>query len=238
MYPKFKEMSGYNFLFQKYYDHPAQTIPVNKENSITQDRYQEMLHGVITYTKTHNNTPPLYVTINPTNPCYRSPRFLTGENIKQNTNYFCACKISQQILYELYGIQVPETELAKASHTTPEAGTTHQGIIDAITKEAEKHGHQVKIEYKYFKDNNWKQNGEQVANPDIGIFIHELYKNRWGHYEYIIGICTDNHTIIIANSLTGTIETRPQKNNGTIHTKNTTTQHRNSNQNQIKNRIL
>ena len=209
MYPKFREMSGYHFLFQKYYDTIPQTIPLDKKNSITQDRYQEMLHRVITYTKTHNNTPPLYVTINPTNPCYRSPRFLTGRDIKQSTNYFCACKISQQILYELYGIQIPETELAKLSHTTPKAGTSHQGIIDAITKEAEKHGHRVKIEYKYFKDTNWKQIGEQVANPHIGIFIHNLYKNRWGHYEYIIGVCLNTKTIIVANSLQGIIETRP-----------------------------
>jgi hypothetical protein len=209
MYPKFREMSGYHFLFQKYYNHPAKNIPVDSKNSITQDRYQEMLHRVIQYTKTHNNTPPLYVTINPTNPCYRSPRFLTGNEIKQSTNYFCACKISQQILYELYNIRVPETELAKLSHTTKEYGTSHQGIIDAIKTESTKHGHQVKIEFQYLKDTTWKQIAEQVANPKIGIFIHNLYKNRWGHYEYIIAICTDTKTILVANSLTGQIEHRP-----------------------------
>jgi len=208
MYPKFREISGYHFLYQKYYDTTPQNIPIDKENSITQDRYQEMLHRVITYTKTHNKL-PLYVTINPTNPCYRSPRFLNGSDIKQSTNYFCACKISQQILYELYNIRVPETELAKLSHTTKEHGTSHQGIIDAITTEAEKHGHRVKIEFKYLKDTSWKEIGEQIANPDIGIFIHNLYKNRWGHYEYIIGVCLDTNTIIVANSLEGTIETRP-----------------------------
>jgi hypothetical protein len=50
-----------------------------------------------------------------------------------------------------------------------------------------------------------------VANPDIGIFIHNLYKKKWGHYEYIIGLCTDTHTINVANSLTGDIEHRPIK---------------------------
>jgi hypothetical protein len=211
MYPKFREMSGYHFLFQKYYNHTAQNIPIDSKNSITQDRYQEMLHRVTTYTRSHNNTPPLYVTINPTNPCYRSPRFLTGQDIKQSTNYFCACKISQQILYELYGIYVPETELAQLSHTTQEYGTSHTGIQDAITKETTKHGHQVKIQFEYLKNITWKQIGEMIANPNIGIFIHSLYKNRWGHYEYIIGICTHNNTIIVANSLTGEIEHRPIK---------------------------
>jgi hypothetical protein len=211
MYPKFREMSGYHFLFQKYYGHPAKTIPVDKENSITQDRYQEMLHRVIQYTRTHDSTPPLYVTINPTNPCYRSPRFLTGRDIKQSTNYFCACKISQQILYEIFGIRVSEKELATLSHTTKEYGTSHQGIIDAITKEAQKHGHQVKIRFEYLKNTNWTKIGEMVASPDIGVFLHDLYKNKWGHYEYIIGVCTDTNSIIVANSLSGELENRPQK---------------------------
>jgi len=63
MYSKFREMSGYHFLFQKYYDTIPQTIPIDKENSITQDRYQEMLHRVITYIITQHHymlqsTPP------------------------------------------------------------------------------------------------------------------------------------------------------------------------------------
>lgn len=210
MYPQFRKMSGYHYLYLKYYGHISKTIPVNNENYITQDRYQEMLHRVITYTRNHNNTPPLYVTINPTNPCFRSPRFLTGKDIKQSTNYFCACKISQQILYELYNIRVPETELALIEQTTSH-GTSHNGIIQGIKTEATKHHHQVKVEFKNFKTLDWTRIGEMVANPNIGIFIHNLYKNRWGHYEYIISICNNKKTIIIANSLTGTIETRPQK---------------------------
>ena len=53
-YLTFREISGYNFLFQKYYDTISQNIPIDKQNSITQDRYQEMLNRIITYTKTHH----------------------------------------------------------------------------------------------------------------------------------------------------------------------------------------
>jgi hypothetical protein len=140
-----------------------------------------------------------------------SPRFLTGHDIKQSTPYFCACKISQQILYELYNIKVPESEIAKHSDTTPTSGTSHTGIIKAIKYEATQHQGEVTVEFKNFKTLGWTRIGEMVTNPHIGIFIHNLYHNRWGHYEYITGICNDKKTIIVANSLTGTIETRPQK---------------------------
>jgi hypothetical protein len=153
MYPKWREISGYNYLYQKYYNKTPDRIPVNSQNYITRDRFNEMLHRTIQYVKEHRNL-PAYITINPTHPSYRSPRFLTGDDIKQSTNYFCACKISQQILYELYNIRVPETELAKHAHTTKEYGTSHSGIIQAITQEAAKHGHQVKIEFQYLKDTN------------------------------------------------------------------------------------
>ena len=33
--------------------------------------------------------------------CFKSQRYLSDVNLKQDTNYFCACNIFQQIMYEL-----------------------------------------------------------------------------------------------------------------------------------------
>jgi hypothetical protein len=168
-----------------------------------------------------NGTLPNYVTLynmfkqaNPTDPdndgCYRSKRYLKDANIKQDTNYWCACNIFQQIMYELYGLTISESIIAQAMGTTTD-GTAHTGIINGGKRIAQRYGHNVSIEFVNYSSLTEKQIGELIANPDVGLFFHDLYKNQWGHYEYIIGLCPNTGTYTVANSLSGGyIEQRSQ----------------------------
>jgi hypothetical protein len=160
-----------------------------------------------------NNYLPNYVilenrfkTTNPTAPdndgCYRSKRYLKDANIKQDTNYWCACNIFQQIMYELYGLTISESVIAQAMGTTTD-GTAHNGIISGGKAIAQRYGHTVSIEFVNYSSLTEKQIGELIANPDVGLFFHDLYKNQWGHYEYIIGLCPSTGTYTVANSLSG-----------------------------------
>lgn len=143
---------------------------------------------------------------NPTAPdndgCYRSKRYLKDANIKQDTNYWCACNIFQQIMYELYGLTISESVIASAMGTTTD-GTAHNGIINGGKAIAKQYGHNVTIEFKNYSDMTEKQIGELIADPNVGIFIHDLYKLTWGHYEYLIGLCLSSGVYTVANSLSG-----------------------------------
>lgn len=134
--------------------------------------------------------------------CYQSKRYLTDVNLKQDTNYFCACNIFQQIMYELYGILIKESDIAKAMGTTTN-GTDHNGIINGGKAIAKQYGHSVSIEFKNYSSMTEKEIGELIADPNVGIFIHDLYKLTWGHYEYLIGLCLSTGIYTIANSLSG-----------------------------------
>ena len=134
--------------------------------------------------------------------CYRSKRYLTDVNLKQDTNYFCACNIFQQIMYELYGLTISESVIASAMGTTTD-GTSHNGIINGGKAIAQRYGHNVTIEFKNYSSLTEKQIGELISDPDVGLFFHDLYKNQWGHYEYIIGLCPSSGVYTVANSLSG-----------------------------------
>ncbi|MGB9979359.1 peptidoglycan-binding domain-containing protein [Methanobacterium sp.] len=149
------------------------------------------------------------ITASTKDPCYKSPRFLNDKDLKQDTNYFCACNVSQQVLFELFGIRVPESELAREEGTTTD-GTGHDGIKAGIIKEAKDHGHKVSVEFVNWSSKSLDEIGEMIADPNTGIFVHDKYKETWGHYEYLTGLCKDKSTVIVANSLSGGyMETRP-----------------------------
>lgn len=134
--------------------------------------------------------------------CYNSKRYLSNANIAQDTNYFCACNIFQQIFFELYGIIISELEIAAAMGTTKD-GTSHQQIINGGKAIAQKYGHKINIEFKNYSSLTEKQIGELIESQSKGVFVHDLYKMTWGHYEYLIGLCIKSGIYRVANSLSG-----------------------------------
>ncbi|MCE7699932.1 MAG: peptidoglycan-binding protein [Methanobacterium paludis] len=150
-----------------------------------------------TSTKTTTTT-----TVKATDGCMRSPRFISDADIKQDTNYFCACNTVQQVLYELLGIKFKESEIAVIGGTTT-SGTDHNGIIKDIKTELAKYGKSANVYFKNMSEIGWQKVGELAQSPTKAVFFHDLYKNKWGHYEYVIGVCMSNKKVIIANSLSG-----------------------------------
>ncbi len=49
------------------------------------------------------------------------------------------------------------------------------------------------------RDISWDDIGKAIADPNKGVFFHELYKNQWGHWDYCVSVCPIN--IYMANSL-------------------------------------
>ena len=42
-----------------------------------------------------------------------------------------------------------------------------------------------------------------VKDRNTGVFIHNKYKNKYGHYEYVIGVNLKTEKLMVANSLSG-----------------------------------
>lgn len=207
-------MSDYNASYDEYVDLLERWIQGDCPNSgligtakPTKAQVKDGISRVRAY-RTKNNQDPPKVWIydvplpSPSTDCYNSQRYLTNVNLKQDTNYFCACNIFQQIMYELYGIVISESDIAKAMGTTTN-GTDHNGIINGGKAIAKQYGHSVSIEFVNYSSMTEKQIGELIADPNVGIFIHDLYKLTWGHYEYLIGLCLSTGVYTIANSLSG-----------------------------------
>lgn len=100
------------------------------------------------------------------------------------------------------------TELNIASYAgTTSKGTSHQGIETALAKLAKLFGIQIKVTWKNFSDlgsnrkERWTRLGELIERQNIGVIVHNLYRNQYGHYEVIKQINTNNNTCIVLNSL-------------------------------------
>lgn len=134
--------------------------------------------------------------------CYNSPRFLEDSNMFQNDDTWCGLNVIQQIFKELFNILVLESDLYKYGYTGS-GGTAPADLKKIIIAHAKKLGHEVTIEVNSLESLTWKGVGERVANPDIGVFFHENYKQTWGHYDYCVSVCPIN--IYMANSLEGKV---------------------------------
>ena len=104
----------------------------------------------------------------------------------QCTSYYCGPNSLQQCLYRLTGIHVDESTLAGWAGTTS-SGTDHQGLETAVAKFNKKYNRKVKIVWKNFNDlgktdaERWKALANYIKKG--AVFIHLLYRLKWGHYE-------------------------------------------------------
>ena len=143
------------------------------------------------------------------NGVYHSGPHLVGtgcNNMGQCNGYCCApCSIRQQFAKQ--GIDnYTQSTIARYAGTTT-AGTSHWGIETAIAKIARLEDITIKVEWKNFSDlgstlaARFKALGEIIAQPDKGVILHTLYQNKYGHYETIQEVKTNNSNTVILNSL-------------------------------------
>lgn len=114
----------------------------------------------------------------------------------QCTGYYCACNSVQQVIYRLTGEKVSESKLASVGGTTS-SGTGHEGINTMIAWFNRTYGYNIKISWKNFSEVGWNKVQEYINNG--ALFMHILYRNKYGHYEVPKAI--EGNNVIVLNSL-------------------------------------
>lgn len=104
------------------------------------------------------------------------------DNRGQNTGYWCAPHMAQEIVRNLTGIVIPQSKIASIMGTTT-SGTGHSGIdtfFAWFNKNYTKY--HLDIVWKNFSDLGWSGVKKilESSNKDCG--FHELYRRQWGHY--------------------------------------------------------
>lgn len=124
----------------------------------------------------------------------------------QCTGYWCACVSFSQLLRK-WGITKYSQKTIAGYMGTTTAGTGHWGIETGIAKIAKLEGLNLKVEWKNFSDlgsnqkERFKKLGEIFSNPNKGVIVHDLYRNKFGHYETLKTINTNNSNMVVLNSL-------------------------------------
>lgn len=128
-----------------------------------------------------------------------------GDCLGQITGYHCGPHSIKQSLRKFGITKYTERTIGKYAGTTS-AGTGHAGLQTAIAQIAKLEGIKLKVEWKHFSElgNNdterYKKLGELITSKDKAVFLHELYQNRYGHYEKLKQIGKGT-TVTAANSL-------------------------------------
>ena len=125
----------------------------------------------------------------------------------QCTAYYCGVHSVHQVLKKFGFSKYTEAQLAKYAGTTTK-GTDHNGIAVAIAKGSD---NKLKIKWMYFSDlgddtnARFKKLGQLISVNDgknkADAIIHSYYRNKYGHYETIWKIDTQNKIVYVLNSL-------------------------------------
>ena len=117
----------------------------------------------------------------------------------QNTSYFCGVCALQKCLYK-FGINETQNALAKVCGTTTK-GTSHNGLKTGIAWASKKHKVNLTVKEAYFSDYTLKQLKDIICNKNTAVICHDLYRLKYGHYEFIKSIDVDKKEFEIVNSL-------------------------------------
>lgn len=117
----------------------------------------------------------------------------------QNNSYFCGVCALQKCLYK-FGINETQKALAKVCGTTT-AGTSHNGLKTGIAWASKKHKVNLTVKEAYFSDYTLKQLKDIICNKNKAVICHDLYRQKYGHYEFIKSIDVDKKEFEIVNSL-------------------------------------
>lgn len=108
------------------------------------------------------------------------------DNRGQNTGYYCACHMAQEIVRNLTGIVVKQSTIASVMGTTT-SGTGHQGIDTFFAWFNKTYNQNLKVEWKNFSDVGWSGIKKILESNNKDAGIHEMYRRTvsfkgFGHY--------------------------------------------------------
>ena len=143
-----------------------------------------------------------------TNPFISQPHWVEQgcNKLGQCTEYFCGVHSVKQVLAKFNIDKYDEYTLAKYAGTTSE-GTSHEGIEKAFKKINQLEGTNFKIEWHNFSSfgsttyARFKALALKICKQNVDVIIHNLYRNKWGHYETIRTIDLDARKVEVLNSL-------------------------------------
>lgn len=176
-----------------------------KKNGLTVDGWV----GSVTCKKLNSQTNTNTVTSNVKNGIYYSSPHWTSQGcnkLGQCTPYYCGVHSIRQCDSKMSIDNFTESQLAGWAGTTSN-GTSHGGIETALAEVSKRAGIKISVTWKNFSDlgssssARWKKLGEIISKSNTDVIIHNLYRNKYGHYEVLKQINTNNSTCVVLNSL-------------------------------------
>jgi len=120
------------------------------------------------------------------------------DNRGQNNSVDCGPHSMQEVIRNLTGKVIKQSTLASWAGTTS-SGTDHQGLETAIAKASKKTGVKLTCKWYNFSDIGWTKLNKILKSSDKDCIIHNLYRNKWGHYEVVNSVSGSN--VKVQNSL-------------------------------------
>ncbi len=117
---------------------------------------------------------------------YWNPRYLSNGEEKQSTGYYCADVSIMQCVYELYGKDLSQRQIAQWAGTTT-SGTGHSGINQALATINKKYGYKMTYEWKNFSKVGWNELAQICKDPNRAFICHHMWHSfdgtdSGGHY--------------------------------------------------------
>ena len=129
-----------------------------------------------------------------------------GNCLGQPNSYYCGVQTIWQILFKLGIKDYSKDTLAKWCGTTTK-GTSHDGMKTCIAKINKEKGIKLKIEFKNLsymgstQKERWTNIGKLICKPNVGVGIHSMYRQQYGHYECLQMVNVSNSNTYVLNSL-------------------------------------
>ena len=120
------------------------------------------------------------------------------DNMGQNNSVNCGPHSMQEVIRNLTGKVIKQSTLAGWAGTGS-GGTDHQGLETAIAKAGKQLGVKFTVKWYNFSDLGWNGINKILKSKNQDCIIHNLYRNKWGHYEVVNSISGSN--VKVQNSL-------------------------------------
>ena len=119
-------------------------------------------------------------------------------NMGQNNSVKCGPHSMQEVIRNLTGKIITQETLASWAGTGS-AGTSHAGIETAMAKAGKELNVTFNLKWYNFSDLGWDGIKKILASKNKDCIIHNLYRNKYGHYEVVNAVNDSN--INVQNSL-------------------------------------
>lgn len=186
---------------------PNNVKTVQSKKTVNIDLYTYCIAKILVWYADHNHKLPNYCTYDyrvlgaipsPSKTKYGHATQSGCDNRGQNNDVNCGPHSIQECIRNLTGKVIPQSTLA-AWAGTGSGGTGHSGLETAVAKAAKQLGVNLSCKWYNFSDLGWDGINKILNSSNQDCVIHNLYRNRWGHYEVINSI--SGGTVKVQNSL-------------------------------------